>query len=185
MHVLVCETVDVLEGTGPYPVSSMLDIERFQTVFKGCVRGTKCGMTSALNHYMLLEIALSNRMSCDQTWSIKAPRSSAAAHSQRRGSSIRKDRLWTTNGQGKPFELDEDEMESIVALWKEHDPQYEEFCARFALQRNRVRLAGLGAWDPRNPPLTAVQEKYKLMASSVQVHLILTHISRLRNALLK
>ena len=40
----------------------MLDIERFQTVFKGMVRGTKNPMQSILNHYQLREVSDYNRL---------------------------------------------------------------------------------------------------------------------------
>ena len=40
----------------------MLDIERFQTVFKGMARGTKNPMQSILNHYQLREVSDYNRL---------------------------------------------------------------------------------------------------------------------------
>ena len=45
VHYLVYHAVDHLEETGPFHVSNMLDMERFQTVLKTC--GGKVGFDAA------------------------------------------------------------------------------------------------------------------------------------------
>jgi hypothetical protein len=39
----------------------MLDIERFQTVFKSLARSPRDVMVSIRNHYMILDVSLNNR----------------------------------------------------------------------------------------------------------------------------
>lgn len=127
MHVLVFECLSQLQETGPFCVSQMLDIERFQTVFKRCARGTKNVMRSILNHYLLLEVALSNRLLRDMEWTVKAPRSSAAGSRAKHGSSIRTDRLWAVKGKAVAMELDPDEMTAFEELWAGHDERFAAF----------------------------------------------------------
>lgn len=62
IHILLCCITKQMEAVGPLHSANLLDIERFQTVFKGLARGTADVMESILNHYVLLETTLSNRL---------------------------------------------------------------------------------------------------------------------------
>ena len=149
MHILVFETVAQLEETGPFPVAMMLDIERFQTVFKRCCRGTKNAMISILNHYMLLDVALSNRLLQDQTWTAKPPQSTAAGHAAREGSTKRKDRLWAVKGKGVAMELDDGEMKEVEDLWCSHVDAFAAFLRSFRDARRQRRRCVRGVTDFR------------------------------------
>ena len=71
MHYLVFHTVEHLEATGPFHVSNMLDIERFQLVLKTCARAKKSVMRSIVNNYLLLEASLESRMTLvDMEWTV-------------------------------------------------------------------------------------------------------------------
>ena len=174
MHILAFETVAQLEETGPFPVAMMLDIERFQTVFKRCCRGTKNAMMSILNHYMLLDIALSNRLQHDQTWTAKPPRSTAAGHAAREGSTKRKDRLWAAKGKGVAMELEDVEMKEVEGLWCSHDDAFAAFLLRFReARRRRSRHCGGGdfrGWQrPRGhaQPFTEQEINFQQMSRDV------------------
>ena len=149
MHVVVFHTLSTLEMTGPFTVANMLQIERFQTVFKSCARGTKDAMMSIRNHYLLLETALCNRLSRKQTWSIDAPRSTAAGFAAREGSTNRKDRLWKVSGRKRFQRLDDTDFGEIVSLWRKHDKEYDEFWKRFLSKRRR---------DAQNNAVTDIRE---------------------------
>jgi hypothetical protein len=82
IHIFLCQALQTLEGavrtpqnintsltgssytskqTGPFPDANMLDIERFQTVFKSLARSPRDVMVSIRNHYMILDVSLNNR----------------------------------------------------------------------------------------------------------------------------
>ena len=55
IHILLCGITKQMEAVGPFHSANLLDIERFQAVFKRLARGTADVMESILNHYVLLE----------------------------------------------------------------------------------------------------------------------------------
>ena len=62
VHYLVYHAVDHLEETGPFHVSNMLDMERFQTVLKTCAKGKKNIMQSIVNNYHMLKTSMNMRL---------------------------------------------------------------------------------------------------------------------------
>ena len=80
----------------------MLDIERFQTVFKSLARGSTNIMQSICNHYMILEAALTNRLvDKDVDWDHDAPGSTIGGFAARRDASDRRDRITQVLGLGR------------------------------------------------------------------------------------
>ena len=68
VHYLVYHAVEHLEETGPFPVSNMLDMERFQTVLKALAKSKKNTMASIVNNYTLLQSALNSRLAKQGGW---------------------------------------------------------------------------------------------------------------------
>ena len=68
VHYLVFHAVEHLEETGPFHVSNMLDMERFQTVLKRCAKAKKNTMASVVNNYSLLQSALNIRLTTPSDW---------------------------------------------------------------------------------------------------------------------
>ena len=136
-HVLVFHALKTLVNPGPFSVANMLVIERFHTVFKSLARGTRNVMMSIRNHYLLLETALCNRNSGTQTWSNRAPRSTAAGYAARAGSKDRTERLWSVHGKMTVMKLRDVEFQEIINLWRAHDLEYDAFWKRFLASRGR------------------------------------------------
>lgn len=177
--LLLVRGVILLLRAGPFTVTNMLDIERFQTVFKGCCRGTNA-MMSILHHYQLLEVSLSNRSSAQQTWTVAPPRSSVAGHCIRPGSSVRTDRLWEAMGKGTRMVLDDSEFKAVVELWRAHDIGFDAFMTRFDVARRNGSCYRTGAraldfreWKPnsRNGALSLLEQSYQQMSNEVTVSL--------------
>lgn len=176
-HVLVFHALLTLVNTGPFSVANMLVIERFHTVFKSLARGTRNVMMSIRNHYLLLETALCNRNSGTQTWSNRAPRSTAAGYAARAGSKDRTERLWSVHGKMTVMKLRDVEFQEIINLWRAHDLEYDTFWERFlaSSRRNKVdgkfapRLTDIRRWRPRY--LSAKERQFQQMTKKVQVAL--------------
>ena len=68
VHYLVFHAAQHLEETGPFHVSNMLDMERFQTVLKACAKAKKNTMQSVVNNYSLLQTAVNTRVTTAPDW---------------------------------------------------------------------------------------------------------------------
>ena len=106
----------------------MLGQERFQTVFKSLARGTRNVMQSICNHYLMLEVALSNRLTKNVAWTTKAPRSSSAGFAARFDSRDKADRMAAPLGAGKADTLTMAELREVrVAFLSVLHSYYHEF----------------------------------------------------------
>ena len=145
----------------------MLDIERFQTVFKRCARGSVNVMKSIENNMCYLETALSNRVTQDQDWTRPAPGSSTAGFAATPHFMDKQDRLTSTLGVGVPATLTMDELEQVCyrtvghvertlaylyntlsylllqiqMLWAVEDKDFSKFLDAF-IERNRTQRLG-------------------------------------------
>ena len=113
----------------------MLDIERFQTVFKNLARGKKHIMASIRNHYLLLETSLSNRFTrincmnlvCNirlstsfrlkggVEWNKSARSSTLAGFAAKADSADKHDAMITPLGAAKNTQLTMTELRSVSA----------------------------------------------------------------------
>ena len=92
----------------------MLDIERFQTVFKSLARGTVNVMKSIENHYILLEASLNNRVTVtDMEWTRPARGNTTAGFAAKADSADKHDRVTEPMGAGTVNELSLEELSEV------------------------------------------------------------------------
>ena len=146
----------------------MLDIERFQTVFKGMARGTKNPMQSILNHYQLREVSDYNRLVNEyyfvdffeyipyrckyapyhhvtrflqvkkMSWTKAAKRSTSAGFAARSDVLDKSDRMVATKGSSTWDTLSSAELKQVQEIWGEQDQDYGQFLGRF--ERKMAKL---------------------------------------------
>ena len=99
VHYLVYHAVEHLEETGPFHVTNMLDMERFQSVLKTCAKGKTNVMQSIVNNFQLLRSAMNNRLVSPVDWVVTPCTSSTAAYLKEAASMKRTDRWHSVKGQ--------------------------------------------------------------------------------------
>jgi hypothetical protein len=167
----------------------MLDVERFQTVFKGLARGTRNIMLSIRNHYQILEASLNNRMVrtiqfseyvsyCGDTvrtfppsllqtrnmsWTRKARVSTSAGFAARRDVFDKSDRVTEPKGSATSDTLPPDDLKQVQEIWGEHDPKYGEFLKKFARRMARSlpadRVDNVNDWSSHSRATVANHDK--------------------------
>lgn len=171
IHVLLCGITRQMEAVGPFHSANLLDIERFQTVFKGLARGTADVMESILNHYVLLESTLSNRLSCNMDWANPALPSSVAGHLARLDSSDRADRFCRGLGASTSYRLNAEEYKQVQTMWADEYPAYFSLHRKFNAARRRSGRAreckSISLWEHLS--ITHEEKKWQGMKPEVQV----------------
>ena len=187
--------------TGPFSSANMLDVERFQTVFKGLARGTRNIMLSIRNHYQILEASLNNRMVrtiqfseyvsyCGDTvrtfppsllqtrnmsWTRKARVSTSAGFAARRDVFDKSDRLTEPKGSATSATLSPDDLKQVQEIWGEQVPGYGGFLQRFARRMQRKtpaeRVDNVNDWSSRQHSPAELQ--WQTMTSDIEVLIVL------------
>ena len=178
MHWLVFHVTNMLEATGPFHVSNMLDMERFQVVLKGCARAKKNVMQSIVNNYLLLEVSLNNRRTSSWDWTVSPAGSSTAAYLQKPDSANRKDRCWREKGKQTNYTFTDGEFKEVLRLWR-FEPAYDELCTRFEKEqreyrgeRRRYRVSNIAHWRPHHNQLTVEQLRWIRMKPKGKVSVL-------------
>ena len=171
IHILLCCITKQMEALGPFHAANLLDIERFQTIFKGLARGTADVMESILNHYVLLESSLSNRLTCDMDWANPALPSSFAGHVARFDSSDRADSFCRGLGASTPYVLKSHEYKQVQTMWADEYPDCHSLHRKFNAARRssgRARQCpSISLW--RSGSITSEERKWQQMKPQVQV----------------
>lgn len=171
IHILLCGITKQMEAVGPFHSANLLDIERFQTVFKGLARGTADVMESILNHYVLLEGSLSNRLTCDMDWANPALPSSIAGYVARFDSSDRSDSFCRGLGASTPYVLKRDEYKQVQTMWADEYPDCHSLHRKFNAARRSSGHArqcqSISSW--RSGSITREEAKWQKMKPDVQV----------------
>ena len=174
IHILLCCITKQMEAVGPLHSANLLDIERFQTVFKGLARGTADVMESILNHYVLLESTLSNRLTCDMDWANAALPSSIAGHIARFDSSDRTDSFCRGLGASTPYVLKSHEYKQVQTMWADEYPDYHSLHRKFNAARRssgRARQCpSISLW--KHASITRQEQKWQKMKPEVQVKVV-------------
>jgi hypothetical protein len=176
VHYLVYHAVDHLEETGPFHVSNMLDMERFQTVLKACCKGKTSIMRSIVNNFQLLRKAMNTRLVSPIDWVVTPCTSSTAAYLQEADSIKRTDRWHSVKGKCRSRTLGTMEFETLLQLWSEQNAEYGALTARFKEDqtnhrrhsRRHLLVGSIAKWRPRRK-LTDVEEKWVTMQPTVKV----------------
>ena len=176
VHYIVYHAVDHLEETGPFHVSNQLDMERFQTVLKGCCKGTKNVMRSIVNNYHLLKSALNTRLLSKHDWLIKPSTSTTAAYLEEADSAKRIERCYTVKGKCRSRKLGTSRFNQLEALWSQHNEEFAALVARFREDQKNHRTHGrrhllvssIADWRPRRK-LTDREAQWVSMQPNVQV----------------
>ena len=146
VHYLVYHAVDHLEETGPFHVSNMLDMERFQTVLKTCAKGKTSIMRSIVNNYQLLRMSMNTRLVSPFDWVVSPCQSSTAAYLNEAESMKKTDRLHSVKGKCRSRRLGTSEFKNLLELWSEQNAEYGALTARFKDdQSNHRRYNLIGA----------------------------------------
>ena len=180
VHYIVYHAVDHLEETGPFHVSNMLDMERFQTVLKSCAKGKKNIMRSIVNNYQLLKSSLNTRLLSPYDWLIKPSTSSTAAYLEEADSAKRTDRMYTVKGKSSTGRLGASRFKNLLQLWCRHNEEYGALMARFTEEqknhrshkRHHLLVSNIADWQPRRA-LTEREAQWASMQPNVQVSTIL------------
>ena len=171
IHIMLCCILAQMEAVGPFHCANLLDIERFQTVFKRLARGTADVMESILNHYVLLESSLSNRLTSDVEWATPALPSTVAGYLGRLDSSDRADRICHGLGASTPYVLSGEEYKQVQTLWADEYPAYLSLHRKFNAARRRSgrarQCASVSLW--RSAEITPEEQKWQGMKPEVQV----------------
>jgi hypothetical protein len=184
VHYLVYHAVDHLEETGPFHVSNMLDMERFQTVLKSCAKGKKNVMQSIVSNYQLLKTSLQMRLVSPFDWVVSPCQSSTAAYLDEADSMKRNDRMHRVQGASRYRLLRTHEFKNVVHLWSQQNEEYRELTARFQEDqkehqrhsRRHLLVDNIADWKPRRK-LSNTEKKWISMQPTVKVihvvHIIL------------
>ena len=175
-HYCVHHAVEHIEATGPFHVANMLDMERFQTVLKGCARAKKHVMQSIINNYLLLAVALDMRLNSPWDWTVRPSGSSTAAYLQKVDGANKMDRMYTVMGRTTSYELGAPLFKCLLKLWRAHNADYDALVKRFEkAQRGHRRnsrqnyvVARIADWKPR-PSLTPEEQRWASMVPQVKV----------------
>ena len=184
-HYCVHHAVDSLEETGPFHVANMLDMERFQTVFKGCAKAKKNVMKSIVNNYLLLEVSLDTRLTSSAfVWTTKPAGSSTAAYLKKSDGANRMDRLYTVKGKVSSRKLGATLFGGLLKLWRAHNTDYDRLVTKFenAQRNNRkhkrthLTLNSIAEWKPK-PLLTPEEQQWASMLPHVKVVLFFSMVT--------
>ena len=104
-------------SAGPFSATHMLDIERFQTVFKSLARGTVNVMKSIENHYILLEASLANRVAQNGVeWTRSARNSTTAGFAAKPDAKDKLERVTEPMGAGTSTELSLEDLAEVRTI---------------------------------------------------------------------
>jgi hypothetical protein len=184
VHYLVYHAVEHLEETGPFHVSNMLDMERFQTVLKTCAKGKKNVMRSIVNNYQLLKTSMNTRLVSPCDWVVSPCQSSTAAYLQEANSMKRTDRWHSVKGKSRTRRLTTSEFKNLLELWSEQNAEFGALEARFKEDQKNHRSHGrrhllvstIAEWKPRRK-LSDDERKWITMKPIVKVHTYLLYFS--------
>jgi hypothetical protein len=179
VHYLVYHAVEDLEETGPFHVTNMLDMERFQSVLKTCAKGKTNVMQSIVNNFQLLRSAMNNRLVSPVDWVVTPCTSSTAAYLKEAASMKRTDRWHSVKGQCRSRTLGRKEFDILQILWSEQNADFGALVARFKEDqqghrrhnRRHLLVASLAEWTPRRK-LDAAEEKWVSMQPNVKVSIL-------------
>jgi hypothetical protein len=182
VHYLVYHAVDHLEETGPFHVSNMLDMERFQTVLKTCAKGKKFIMRSIVNNYHMLKTSMNMRLVSPSDWVVGPCQSSTSAYLEEADSMKRTDRWHSVKGKGKSRTLTSLEFKDLQELWSEQNAEYNALAERFTedqknhrrFNRRHLLVGNIAEWKPRRK-LSAEEQKWISMQPIVKVRTTLVY----------
>ena len=183
-HYCVHHAVEHIEATGPFHVANMLDMERFQTVLKGCAKAKKHVMQSIVNNYLLLEVALDMRLCSFFDWTVRPSGSSTAAYLQKVDGANKMDRMYTVTGKKASYQLGAALFKCLLKLWRTHNADYDALVKRFEKDQREHRkhsgskggrstrqsrlVASIAEWKPKRR-LTQEEQRWASMVPQVTV----------------
>jgi hypothetical protein len=167
IHILVCRTLAVIIEYGPYVVNNILDVERFHTLFKDMARGTRNVMKSILNHFLLLEAALANRLDPNVRvdWIREAPKGTVAGYAARLDSEDRQDRMWSPKGATTNYTVPVEDRQMLRTLWADNYSEYKAFHQKFnrTVRKARGKCKGLPIEGWKSSKITREEQKWQMM----------------------
>ena len=189
IHLFTNHTIDTIKALGPFNAANILDIERFHTLFKSLARGKENVMASIKNHYLLLEVSLSARMSAEVDWTSLPAKSTPAGYAGRLDSEDKADRMCQPFGKVTCTTLTSDEYRLVQTLWADSYPIYKNLHRRYNAWvrhniRSRKNTQTLDKWVPRpaglrnaSAPdaLTNEEKNWQQMTNGIKVARMLAH----------
>ena len=190
IHLFTYHTIDTIKALGPFNAANILDIERFHTLFKSLARGKENVMASIKNHYLLLEVSLSARMSAEVYWTSLPAKSSPAGYAGRLDSEDKADRMCQPFGKVTCTTLTSDEYRLVQTLWADSYPIYNNLHRRYNAwvrqnSKSRKNTPSLATWVPRPAglrnasapdPLTKEEKNWQQMTNECS-HIARHHIN--------
>ena len=189
IHLFTNHTIDTIKALGPFNAANILDIERFHTLFKSLARGKENVMASIKNHYLLLEVSLSARMSAEVDWTSLPAKSTPAGYAGRLDSEDKADRMCQPFGKVTCTTLTSDEYRLVQTLWADSYPIYNNLHRRYNAwvrqnSKSRKNTQSLAKWVPRpaglrnaSAPdaLTNEEKNWQQMTNEIKVARMLAH----------
>ena len=188
IHLFTNHTIDTIKALGPFNAANILDIERFHTLFKSLARGKENVMASIKNHYLLLEVSLSARMSAEVDWTSLPAKSTPAGYAGRLDSEDKADRMCQPFGKVKCTTLTSDEYRLVQTLWADSYPIYKNLHRRYNVwvrqNRSSKNSQTFEKWLPRpagvrnaSAPaaLTNEEKNWQKMTNEIKVARMLAH----------
>ena len=178
IHLFTNHTIDTIKALGPFNAANILDIERFHTLFKSLARGKENVMASIKNHYLLLEVSLSARMSAEVDWTSLPAKSTPAGYAGRLDKD-KADRMCQPFGKVTCTTLTSDEYRLVQTLWADSYPIYKNLHKRYNVwvrqNRSSKNRQSLDKWLPRTAALTNEEKNWQQMTNEIKVARMLAH----------